>query len=240
MKRLVLVLTTIIVVVMFSGCAGAIQTAIKKRNLDVQTKMSASIFLEPVAPEEQIVYVKVRNTTDKDINIESAIKQSFTQKGFKIVANPKKANFMVQINLLQVGKSDARSAQDALANGFGGAIVGSSIGKATGGKGYAGGLIGAAMGVVGDALVDDVYFTIITDIEIRQRPLEGETIKQSSNMNAKQGISGNTQQIVKSTNVRWKKYRTRVVGTATQVNLKFIEAKPKLVKGLVRSLSGLL
>lgn len=35
--------------------------------------MSSSIFLEPVAPEDQIVYVRVRNTTDKDIVIEQQI-----------------------------------------------------------------------------------------------------------------------------------------------------------------------
>jgi hypothetical protein len=240
MKRLVLSLTTIVVVVMFSGCAGVIQTAIKKRNLDVQTRMSASVFLEPVAPEEQIVYVRVRNTTDKDINIESVIKQAFVKKGFKVVANPKKANFMIQANLLQIGKSDKRTAQNALIGGFGGAIVGASIGRATGGSGYAGGLIGAAIGIIGDALVEDIYFTMITDIEIRQRPLLGETIEQSVNMSTRQGISSNTRQVVKSTNVGWKKYRTRVVGTATKVNLKFIEAKPKLIEGLVKSLSGLL
>ena len=38
----------------FSGC-GAATTAIEKRNLEVQTKNGESIFLEPVAPEKQIV-----------------------------------------------------------------------------------------------------------------------------------------------------------------------------------------
>ena len=31
--------------------------------------MSDSIFLEPVSPQKQIAYIRVRNTTDKDINI---------------------------------------------------------------------------------------------------------------------------------------------------------------------------
>ena len=47
-----------------SGCA-ATSTAVAKRNLDVQTKMSDTIFLDPVTPDERTVYVDVRNTSDQ-------------------------------------------------------------------------------------------------------------------------------------------------------------------------------
>lgn len=46
-----------------SGC-GSASTAIEKRNLEVQTKISDSVFLEQVSPDKQIVYLRVRNTTD--------------------------------------------------------------------------------------------------------------------------------------------------------------------------------
>ena len=48
-----------------SGCA-ATSTAVAKRNLDVQTKMSDTIFLDPVSPDQRTVYVDVKNTSDKD------------------------------------------------------------------------------------------------------------------------------------------------------------------------------
>jgi hypothetical protein len=203
-KKIVLYLMVVLVGFIFIGCGSSIQTMIKKRSLDVQTKMSASVFLEPVSLQEQIVYVRVRNTTDKDIDIESLIKKAFEKKGYIITKNPREAMFMVQANLLQIGKSDENQAQSALVSGFGGAIVGTAISRSAGHKGYTGGLIGATVGIIGDALIDDVHQTI------------------------------------KSSKVGWKKYRTRVVSTATQVNLKFEEAKPKLIDGLVRSLSGLL
>ncbi|WPX97466.1 complement resistance protein TraT [Candidatus Bandiella euplotis] len=38
----------------------------------------------------------------------------------------------------------------------------------------------------------------------------------------------------------WKKYQTRIISVAKKVNGKFTEAQPELVKGLVRSISGLL
>jgi hypothetical protein len=53
-KLSLFVASTLFVTTTFSGC-GAATTAIEKRNLEVQTKMSESIFLEPVAPQKQIV-----------------------------------------------------------------------------------------------------------------------------------------------------------------------------------------
>jgi len=227
---------------LLTGC-GALSTAIEKRNLEVQTKMSSSIFLEPVAPEKQIVYVRVRNTTDKEIDIQQNVKDAFASNGFIVTKNPKEAQFMVQANLLQVGKGDARSARSALESGFGGAVLGLGVAAASraSATGYGvAGLVGGLVGSVANSLIKDVYFTMITDVEIRQRPAYGETIEQNMEGSSRQGNSASVNQNVKSSNAKWKIYRTRVVSTANKVNLDFEEAKPVLIKGLSRSLSGLL
>ncbi len=243
LKLLLLVVSSIFVMSVFTGC-GALSTAIEKRNLEVQTKMSDSIFLEPVSPSKQIVYVRVRNTTDKDINIQQQIKDSFVANGFVVTKDPKEAEFMIQANLLQVGKGDARSARSALESGFGGMVLGAGIAAASGassGASYGiGAVVGGLVGSVVNSLVKDVYYTMITDVEIRQRAADGEVIDQSSNGSSKQGSSASLQQNIKSNNAKWKIYRTRVVSTANKVNLEFVEAKPTLMKGLTRSLSGLL
>jgi len=101
------------------------------------------------------------------------------------------------------------------------------------------GLVGGTLGVIGDALVDDVFYTMITDLQIRERPLKGESITQSQDTNAKQGTATRLRQEIKSENIKWKIYRTRIVSTANKVNLKFEEAKPGLINGLVRSISGI-
>ena len=43
----------------------AVHTSIAKKDLDVQTKMSDSIFLDPVEPSQKIIYLNVRSTSDK-------------------------------------------------------------------------------------------------------------------------------------------------------------------------------
>jgi hypothetical protein len=75
-----------IVLASIVGCA-AVQKGIKYRNLDVQTKMSATVFLDPVAPEKRTIFVQARNTSDKPgISIENELKNSLESKGYKVVA----------------------------------------------------------------------------------------------------------------------------------------------------------
>jgi len=230
----------IMLAISLSGC-GAVHTMVKKRNLDVQTKMSETIFLEPRKAADRIIYVSVKNTSDKDLGIKQQIISKLKESGFKLTSDPAKAKYMLQANVLQCGKSDLRAATNALNAGFGGAVVGLAGAAAVGagGKGMAGlGLLGAIAGVVGDALVDDTYFAMITDLQIRERPMDGEKIEQYTETKAQQGTSSKMRQKVSGGKISWKTYRTRVMSTANKANLKFAEAKPELENGLIRSISG--
>lgn len=229
----------------FSGCS-AMNTAIKKRDLEVQTKMSETIFLEPVAPEERIVYFDIRNTSDKEVNVKEGVEAAFINRGYKITQNPKEATYMLQGNILKVGKSDLRESSSFLGSGFGSGIAGAAAGAAAGyaltgsNKTAVGlGLAGAAVGFIGDALVEDTMFVMVTDLQIRERPLEGEVVTQTQNANLAQGSSTTTKQDIQGGKVEWKTYRTRIVSTANKMNLKFEEAQPVLESALAKSMSGI-
>lgn len=204
----------------FSGCS-AMNTAIKKKDLDVQTKMSETIFLEPVSPDEKIVYFDIRNTSDKQINIQSNVESAFVARGYRVTKDPKEATYMLQGNILKVDKSDLREAQSYLGSGFGAGVTGAAVGAtaayALGGsnKTMAGvGLAGAALGFLGDALVEDVMYIMVTDLQIRERPLEGEAITQTQEANLAQGSSTIAKQDIKGGKVEWKTYHTPIVSTA--------------------------
>ncbi|MCK9473010.1 complement resistance protein TraT [Sulfurimonas sp.] len=218
----------------------------KKKDLDVQTKMSETIFLEPVSPDDKIIYLDIRNTSDKEINIQSSVETAFTSRGYKVTKNPKEATYMLQGNILKVGKSDLRESQSFLGSGFGAGVSGAAVGA---GAAYALGgsnrtttgiaLAGAALGFIGDALVKDVVFVMVTDLQIRERPLEGEVVTQTQEANLAQGSSTTTKQDIKGGKVEWKTYRTRIVSTANKMNLEFAEAQPVLESALARSMSGI-
>ena len=248
LKRNVVAISMIaLVVTLFSGCS-AMNTAIKKRNLEVQTKMSETVFLEPVAPSKKIIFFDIRNTSDKELHVANAIKNSLLAKGYKITNNPEKATYMLQGNILKVGKIDAREAQALRRSGYGstlagvtGAAIGASSSYAfgSGGKTAAAvGLAGAALGFVGDALVEDTIYTMVTDLQIRERPLAGEKITQTQQAALTNGSATTVKQNISGGKVKWKTYRTRIISTAEKMNLKFADARPVLEKALARSISG--
>lgn len=219
--RILVVAALSIGVATMSGCA-TMNTAIEKRDLTVESKMSDTIFLEPVAADQKTVFLDIRNTTDQDIDIagmKSRMANVLKIKGYSLVANPEDATFLIQENILSAGKVNKETPYAAMQSGFGGAAAGSVAGVALSGTGYSnygrnaaiGSLIGAGIGLAANALVKDVYYNIVTDIRIRQK------------------VGGN---IVE--------HKTRTVTVANKMNLDFVEAKPALEDGLVKTTTGIL
>ena len=245
------VLAFLVCLVFLAGGCAATKTLFKKGKLDVQTKMSETVFLDPVSPEKQIVYVDVKNTTDQELpGIEEDVKSRRMQNGYRVTDDPEDASFILQANVLKVGKTDPSEANSMLGGGFGGviegAVIGGVIGGAIGGdvddfnKGtVVGALAGGVAGFLFDSMVSDVLFTMVTDIQVRERAKEGEIVSQTHDTDAPQGTSTQTTQVSSVDNVKWKIYRTRIVSVANKVNLKFEEAKPHLRAGLVRSIGGI-
>ena len=215
----------------------ALHTSLEKSDLDVQTKASESIFLEPVSPAKRIIFISVRNTSDKDLNIKSRIIERLGNSGYRITDDPEAAQFMLQANVLKVGMVDLKAADSYLDAGFSGAVIGSAVSnRSDSGKGI---VIGALIGIVADSLVDDTLFTMVTDLQVRERPRANESVTQQQSGSNAQGSSASVTQSSGNTVVDWKTYHTRIVSTANQANLKFEEALPALENGLIRSIAGM-
>lgn len=233
-------------IVLLSGCA-ATQVAISKRDLDVQTKMSATVFLDPVRADQRTIFVQIRNTSDKqEMDVSSDITSAISAKGYRIVDDPDQAHYILQANVLQVGHTSPSAYEQALAGGYGSAF---NAGVLAGGTAYALGnnssrgmlgvaILGAVVDTVAGAAVKDVFFSMITDIQIKERFTSGARANAASQHKLAQGTSGGTT-VTYEEQSEWKTYQTRVVSTANQVNLKFEDAVPALRTGLSRSLAGL-
>ena len=219
---------------------------IRHGKLEVQTKMSDTVFLGPVADDKKTVLLQIRNTTDKSgLDIASQVRSAVQGKGYKIVTDPKFANVMIQANILQVGKSTLEDPFELLSGGYGSGLVGFGTGAALSGVfGSSGrgmlraGLLTGAANTILDAAVEVVNFTMITDLQISEKA-DGEIVDESSDANLKQGNSGFKKSTWKS-RTNWKRYQTRIVSLARKTNLKFEEAAPELVTGLVNSIAGVL
>ena len=202
------------------GCA-ATQVGLEKKDLKVQTKMSRSIFLDLDNQIETSAFIQVKNTSDKDIDLNNALKQAVQKQGYTLVDSAKKAAYIYQCNILYVGEADPAALRTAMTKGYGATVGGAAVGGAIGygldgGRGAAiggasGGLLASATELITGSLTKDVTYTIMTDIQLTEKTSKGKKIHQA-----------------------------RVASTAEQVNLEWEEAEPQLVKGLAKSLGGLL
>ena len=228
-KNLKTILFSLLLIFAFVSCS-TMHTVISKRNLDVQTKMSDTIWLEPAAANEKTVFIQIRNTSGKNLNIEQKITNILASKGYRIVNDPSEAKYWLQANILKVDKVNLDSD-----NGFSDAVLGAGIGGVLGAQRSGGaytaigwGLAGAAIGTLADALVKDILITEKT----------GRNVQTTTRNSVKQGNSGSmTSTSNGSSNME--KYSTRVLSTANQVNLNFNSAIPILEDELGKVVGGI-
>ncbi|EFD2657576.1 complement resistance protein TraT, partial [Escherichia coli] len=189
------------------------------------------MWLEPAS--ERTVFLQIKNTSDKDMSgLQGKIADAVKARGYQIMTSPDKAYYWIQANVLKADKMDLRESQGWLSRGYEGAAVGAALGGGitaynTGSAGTTLG-VGLATGLIGmaaDAMVEDINYTMITDVQIAERT---RTSVRTDNVAAlRQGTSGSKIQTSTETGNQHK-YQTRVVSSANQVNLKFEEAKPHL------------
>lgn len=198
---------------MATGCAATV-TALRHKDLDVQTQMSKSVFLDPtVNKADSNIYVRLTNTTAVNMDDMAPLLVARLQsKGMNVVADASQAHYILQINVLSIGMMDKSALEKNMNLGFGGVVVGATIGAlaAPSGHGWGGagvgGLIWSIGEVISGTLVKEVNYSMITDLQIT----EGRKV-----------------------------HNTRIGSTATQVNLEFEEAYPSLRDQLVESIVGM-
>ncbi|QHJ12349.1 Lipoprotein YlpA [Paraglaciecola mesophila] len=214
-----------------SSCA-AVHTSIAKKDLDVQTKLSTSIFVDAVPPEKRKVYLEVRSAVmEFDRN---AFRQALNEQiagsgnGYSFVDSPDDAQYTMSVFVRNLEKASPSAAENYLSSGFQGVAAGSAIGYATGGSyrgAAAAGLIGGLASTAANAFVKDVTYLLVADIQIRERAKKGVIVRRDSKVNTKISDDGATTQTY-SEATNQKEYRTRVVTTANKANLELEEAQP--------------
>ena len=211
---------------LLSSCA-ATSLAISKKNLDVQTKINRTLWLNPVPDQQKTIYLNFRNTSDKtsfnqqsvNTSLKNMVITRLQQKGYKIIQSAYKAHYWLQVNILKIGRTTTTAAEKAGETGPGSSLEGALVGGAAGAliapnrpRAWLGaGLAGAAVSLVANSAVKDVIYVAITDIRVSERQAPK----------------------------RYKHYNRRIVSTAEKVNLKFAEAFPALENGLANVIGGL-
>jgi hypothetical protein len=252
-----------------AACAAA-DTAINHSELTVQTHMSETVFLDPVPPQAKTVFVTARNTSDHpEIDLRQPLAAAIAARGYAVVADPNAAHYMLRVNVLQAGPIDPQSKGAILSAKYGEPLLaGATAAAVTGGLGGgAGATVGVGLGVaagtyLANQLYKDVTYSVVVDIQLSERPLNGAKVRQSTTTVAHQtngsadyaltsqvpggvGTSSaatrnsrtKTQQVDEESN--FKQYQIREVAYADKANLKFEDASGLLLTRLTGTLSNL-
>ena len=235
------------VIITLSGCA-AVQTSVAKRNLDVQTKVSTSIFVDAVKRDKRIVYVDIRSAVmEFDRNAMSKIvRDEFANNanGYRITDDPDAAQYQMNIFVRQLEKASPTAAEAAVRDGYSdvktgtvaGAAIGASSGRSTTGA-AAGGLLGALGTTAANAFVQDVTYMLVADVLIKEKARKGVIVRKDTKISTQVSDSGTSSQSVIEAS-KHKEYATRIVTTANQANLELEEAQPLMFKKTAYAMSS--
>jgi hypothetical protein len=239
--------------VWLAGCA-ATQTSLSKKDLDVQTKTSTSIFVDAVTANKRTIYLDIRSGVQEfDRNqFRNFVSQQFqnNSNGYRLSDNPETAQFTMVAYVVNLEKASPTAVQAALGQGFisgnstaDSAIAGAALGSAMSSradstKGALGGAVAlGAVDFVAGNLVKDVTYMLVVDVQIKERAAPGAIVRKDTAIKTKVSDDGASKQTVSEVSNQ-KEYRTRIVTTANKVNLKLEEAQPKMFDKTAYALSG--
>ena len=221
---------------------GAIYTRMSKEDMDVKVTMSNTIWLDPVAPNNQTILVQMRNTSGNPnfSDLHKFIIGDLVSKGYKIEQDPDKAYYIMQVNVksavLTSKKIDGK--ESALPGAVVGGIAGSTIG---GGRGQvlstlAGAVAGGVASMAIDAKTKDGYYDVIVDIRLGEKTKS--VVKTSDVQFQRQGTEGEI--LSSSYEKKNRKYYTTVLhAVSNMVNLTEQEGSIAVKERIALSLSGL-
>ena len=228
-----------------TGCA-ATEVALTKKDLDVQTKTSTAIFVDPVSPEKRTIYVDVKSGVqefDRAV-FKRLLMDSFANNSnnYKVIDDPEKAQYTLTAFVLNLEKASPSASQIALGRGYqgSGVLAGAALGSASNSsyKGaMAGAVVGGAADLISGALVKDITYMLVCDIQIKERAKNGVVVTRDTNISTKVSDNGGVHQS-STEQSNQKEYATRIVTTANKANLKLEEAQEPMYKKTAAAISG--
>ncbi len=243
----------LLVALTLSACAD-IEAVTAHSHLTVHTKMSETVFLDPVAPDQRTIYVGVRNTSDfPSIDVRTPLTQALRARGYTLVDDPDIARLELQINVLHAGRVGQSQTASLLVPGWNQPLLrGSAPGGMT--SVYAGNIPSGLVPGLGTSgtpgllsqIAGDVTYAVTTDIRLAERPANGLAVRQVTRIsqesparNAGDGMSTNLRYQEIEEPSAFKKYNLREVAYADRTGLTADQAIPVLTVHLASSLAGL-
>lgn len=203
-------------IVVLSGCS-SINSLIKKNDLDIHTKMSETIWLDPGAGTS--VYLQIKNTSDKNMDLlSSKISNALRSRGYSISVDANEAHYWLQLNVLRVEKIDSPESKKIPTSNYKVNIIRA--------------LLGSKLSKLNS---NSNNYTIVIDVQIAEKTTA--TVLTDRMVTLQQGTGTETQKSTKTGNKN--KYQTHVTSSIYATNLTFEEAEPILEDQITKTVANI-
>ncbi len=165
--KMILVISIAVLSFLLSGCA--------TMTLQTRVAMTRTIVLDPVKKSDMTVFLRVRNTAASKIKLKSDLVKELHKRGLRIVDDPTKAKYLLNVNVLFADNlKEAQALKIAMGAGVNTALV-AGISNSSGKDAIVAGVAAALLGgIIGSATEDSTYRAVI-DISVKER--KNQTLK---------------------------------------------------------------
>jgi len=132
--------------------------------------MPRTAFLEPYGPTQNHIYAQVLNTSQfKNLDMDSALRNSLVKRGYIIVSDPEQADFILQVNMRFADReTDRVTGLGTVAGGAAGAGAADVLHNPSTGQRATGIIAGAIIGSLAEYLAGDQTYTMRIDYKLTQ------------------------------------------------------------------------
>ncbi|SMN11931.1 IncF plasmid conjugative transfer surface exclusion protein TraT [uncultured Candidatus Thioglobus sp.] len=210
----------IALLLLISGCSTITEQDIKPVNPDtvtIKVLVDRSIFVEEPPSDSTAIFVRVRDTSGEGLNLQQNVLRSFKSQGFNITTDIKKANYVLQANVKDVGQVSAAEMSKLQDSTYGeevatilkrsltGVLAGGVVGSLDG-NAAKGALIGAGIGALTGAFEASAraeriarkkamkYIALVVDVSVKEQLPDGSLIERKgvSKKRSNSNSTGNT------------------------------------------------
>jgi len=234
--------------------------------VSLRVKMMNNMFLPPlpqnVPREKRLIFLKGTNTStspEVDDRMLPQIQSTLIRRGYILVNDPEKANYILLFNVLYIGKEvQDLSTLTTISSGVAGAAVAATVGKENEIVRNAGigALAGTITGTVTGHYFETSTYQVVVDLQIQERRPPAPPALTSNDLIRKEIeqsirlVNAHLKYVEPDTEMssltlmnveadRWQTYNNQVVGYASDVRLKYEKAEPTLLKAISKEISGL-
>ncbi len=238
---------------LLTGCAAA-QLSLEKQAVDVQTRISTAIFVEPPSADRRTLYIELRSGVEAfpRAAFNQYVTESLSEGGqeYQLTDNPEEADYYLLVSVFNLEKASITAAEKLVKEGYGGSVSASmfslleyaDLSDSDGAEDFLK-LLGAAiiMGAIEGAVnasVSDVRYVLVADVEVREMAADDVVVRKDTEVHLMQGDTGATD-LITSEVVTHTSYRTRIVTSANKANLTLEEAKDTMFQQMAYAIAGI-